>query len=155
MTDRFRDGENATSLRYLPFLDGAGLANYFSDPVFRDALDTPPEENFGAAVSHFTDVFADPSLIWEDLEWLRERCELPIVLKGIFHPEDARLGAAHAEGQMVSNHGDRQVDGATSVIGVLPGVANAIEDSEHETRVLFDSGIKRGADALKALALGG
>jgi isopentenyl-diphosphate delta-isomerase len=139
---------------YLPFLDGEGLANYFLDSVFRDALDQPPEENPVAAAMHFTDVFADPSLTWDDLGWLRERTDLPIVLKGILSPEDARLAAEHAEGLIVSNHGGRQVNGAIGAIEALPGVIEAIEESEHDCTTLFDSGIRRGADAIRAIALG-
>lgn len=139
---------------YLPFLDGEGLANYFTDPVFRATLDQPPEEDLGAAVSHFTDVFADPSLTWDDLDWLRERTDLPIVLKGILAPEDTRLAAEHADGLIVSNHGGRQVDGAIGAVEALPGVVGAIEECEFDCTILFDSGIRRGADAIKALALG-
>lgn len=139
---------------YLPFLDGAGLANYFSDPVFRAALDRPPEEDPGAAISHFTDVFADPSLTWDDLDWLRERTDLPIVLKGILSPDDAFLAAEHADGLVVSNHGGRQIDGAIGAVEALPGVVGAVEKSEFDCTILFDSGIRRGADAIKALALG-
>jgi lactate 2-monooxygenase len=75
---------------YLPFLKGEGVANYFSDPVFRAALETAPEEDPGPAIGHWANQFANPSVTWADLAWLRDQTRLPIVLKGILHPEDAR-----------------------------------------------------------------
>ena len=67
---------------YLPFLEGIGIAQYLSDPVFRAGLEKPPEEDIGAAIGHFLGVFANPRLTWERLEWLRGTTSLPIVLKG-------------------------------------------------------------------------
>jgi isopentenyl-diphosphate delta-isomerase len=136
---------------YFPFLDGEGLANYFTDPAFRDGLDRPPEEDENAAVMHFVDQFADPSLTWGDLEWLAGVTDLPILLKGIVHPEDARLAADHADGIVVSTHGGRQVDNAVGALDALPGVVDAVDG---RVPVLFDSGIRRGADVVVALALG-
>ena len=136
---------------YLPFLDGEGVANYFSDPAFRDRLDVSPEENEGAAVMEFVDVFGDPSLTWEDLADLREETDLPLIVKGVLHPDDAeRAVECGADGVIVSNHGGRQVDGAIGALTALPGIVETIED----TTVLFDSGIRGGADAVKAIALG-
>lgn len=137
---------------YLPFLDGEGLANYFSDPAFRDRLDAPPSENELAAVREFVDVFGDPSLTWDDLQWLTEQTELPVVVKGILHPGDAEAAVEHgARGVVVSNHGGRQVDRAVPALEALPDVVSEVGD---DATVLFDSGIRRGADALVALALG-
>lgn len=136
---------------YLPFLDGEGVANYFTDPAFRDRLDAPPEENEAAAVMEFIDVFGDPSLTWEDLAALRKETDLPLVVKGVLHPDDAKHAVeCGADGVIVSNHGGRQVDGAVGALTALPSVVEAVGD----TPVLFDSGIRGGADVVKALALG-
>jgi lactate 2-monooxygenase len=144
---RPRDLDNA----YLPFLKGEGVANYFSDPVFRSALEHPPEEDPGPAIGHWAYQFANPRVTWADLAWLREQTELPIVLKGVLHPEDARRAAdSGVEGLIVSNHGGRQVDGS---IGALDALA-AVREAAGELAVLFDSGIRTGADVFKALALG-
>jgi L-lactate dehydrogenase (cytochrome) len=137
---------------YLPFLKGEGLANYFSDPVFRAALEKPPEEDLQAAVLHWVAVYSDPTVNWDDLGFLRESTSLPIVLKGIVHPDDARRAAdAGIDGVLVSNHGGRQVDGAIATLEALPGIVEAVPD---EFPVLLDSGVRTAADAFKALALG-
>jgi isopentenyl diphosphate isomerase/L-lactate dehydrogenase-like FMN-dependent dehydrogenase len=137
---------------YLPFLRSTGIANYLSDPVFRSRLEVAPEEDPQAAVAQFVAVFSDPSVTWERLAMLREHTSLPIVLKGIVHPDDARAAVEQgADGVIVSNHGGRQVDGAIGALEALPGVAAAVGD---RATVLFDSGIRSGADAFKALALG-
>src|SRR4051794_255479 len=78
---------------YLPFLQGVGIAQYLSDPVFRAALERPPEEDLPAAVGHWVALASNPALNWDDLAWLRERTRLPILLKGILHPHDARRAA--------------------------------------------------------------
>jgi lactate 2-monooxygenase len=137
---------------FLPFLWGEGNRNYLEDPVFRGLLQAPPEEDMQAAIGQWAWQFANPSVTWEDLAFLRECTELPIVLKGIVHPDDARLAIEHGvEGVLVSNHGGRQVDGAVGALDALPGVVEAVDG---RCEVLFDSGIRSGADALKALALG-
>ncbi|HHP7236810.1 alpha-hydroxy-acid oxidizing protein [Longibacter sp.] len=145
---RDRDLENG----YLPFLEGEGLGNYFSDPAFRGALDDPPEENPTQAILYFASMFSNPGLTWDDLDWLRDLTDLPIVLKGILSPTDAERAAdAGVDGMIVSNHGGRQVDGAVAALDALPRVADAVGD---RVEILFDSGIRRGSDILKALALG-
>jgi isopentenyl diphosphate isomerase/L-lactate dehydrogenase-like FMN-dependent dehydrogenase len=137
---------------FLPFLWGEGNCNYLQDPVFRAALPAPPEENMQAAIGHWAWQFANPAITWEDLAFLREITELPIVLKGILRADDARLAVEHgAAGVIVSNHGGRQVDGAVGALDALPDVVAAVEG---RCEVLFDSGVRSGADALKALALG-
>jgi L-lactate dehydrogenase (cytochrome) len=137
---------------WLPFLGGVGVANYFEDPVFRAALEKPPEEDVGAATGHFLGIQANPALSWNDLGWLRERTELPIVIKGIQHAEDARLAVEHGiDGVVVSNHGGRQVDGAIASLDALPAIAAA---AGGDLAVLFDSGVRSGSDVIKALALG-
>jgi lactate 2-monooxygenase len=145
---RPRDLANA----YLPFLKGEGVANYFSDPVFRSALAKTPEEDPGAAIGHWAYQFANPRVTWADLAWLREQTTLPIVLKGILHADDARLALdAGVDGLIVSNHGGRQVDGSIGALDGLPAVREAVGE---QFPVLFDSGIRTGADIFKALALG-
>jgi isopentenyl-diphosphate delta-isomerase len=145
---RERDIENG----YLPFLEGEGLANYFADPVFRDSLDSPPEENEFAAIQHFIDVFSDAAFTWEDVADTVGYTDLPIAVKGVLRPDDARRAVeAGAEGVVVSNHGGRQVDGAVGALDALPRVVDAVPET---TDVLFDSGVRRGADVVKALALG-
>jgi lactate 2-monooxygenase len=137
---------------FLPFLRGEGNANYMQDPVFRAALPKPPEEDLPTAVAYWAWQFSNPSVTWEDLAFLRECTKLPIVLKGIQSAEDALLAVEHGiEGIIVSNHGGRQVDGAIGSLQALPGVVEAVGD---RCEILFDSGIRSGADALKALALG-
>ncbi|HJP66280.1 MAG TPA: lactate 2-monooxygenase [Actinomycetota bacterium] len=137
---------------YLPFIQGVGLANYFSDPVFRSRLEKSPDEDVMAAVLQFQQVYSDPSTTWERLAFIREHTSLPIVLKGIQHAEDAsRAADAGVNGVIVSNHGGRQVDGAIGSLEVLPEVVDAVGD---RLTVLFDSGIRSGADVFKALALG-
>jgi lactate 2-monooxygenase len=139
-------------LAYLPFLQGEGIANYLSDPVFRAALPAPPEEDMAGAVRHFLSIFSDPSVTWAGLSFLRENTRLPIVLKGILHPDDARRAVEHGvDGILVSNHGGRQVDGSIAALDALPGVIDAVPES---LPVLFDSGIRSAADAFVALALG-
>src|SRR3954449_4518693 len=98
---------------YLPFLQGVGIANYTSDPAFRAGLAAPPEEDPNAAVLHFLGMFNHPALTWKDLDWLRSMTTLPIVLKGVHHPDAVRQAAdAGVQGVVCSNHGGRQVDGA-------------------------------------------
>jgi lactate 2-monooxygenase len=105
-----------------------------------------------AAVQTFVRIYSRPSLTWEDLPFLRERTSLPIVLKGILHPDDARRAVAEGiDGIWVSNHGGRQVDGAISTIEALPAIAEAVAG---RVPIVLDSGVRSGADALKALALG-
>lgn len=137
---------------FLPFLRGEGNANYLQDEVFRSALGNPPEEDLPTAVAYWAWQFSNPSVTWDDLAFLRECTSLPIVLKGIQSAEDAQIAVEHGiEGIIVSNHGGRQVDGAIGSLQALPGVVEAVGD---RCEVLFDSGIRSGSDALKALALG-
>jgi lactate 2-monooxygenase len=137
---------------YLPFLKGEGVANYFSDPVFRAALEKPPEEDPGPAIGHWAYQFSNPAITWADLAWLREQTSLPIVLKGILRADDARRALdAGVDGLIVSNHGGRQVDGSIGALDALPPIREAVG---RDFPLLFDSGIRTGADVFKALALG-
>lgn len=139
------------SAAYLPFLKAQGVANYFADPVFRQGLEKTPEEDEGPAVLKFVGLFNNPTLTWDDIAFLRDHTTLPLVLKGIQHPDDVRKARSiGVEGLVCSNHGGRQVDGAIGSLDALPAVVEAAGDLP----VLFDSGIRTGADACKALALG-
>ena len=105
-----------------------------------------------AAVQRFTQIYSRPSLTWETLAFLRERTDLPILLKGILHPDDAARAVEEGiNGVIVSNHGGRQVDGAIATLDALPAVVEAVDS---RIPVLLDSGVRGGADVFKALALG-
>ncbi len=137
---------------YLPFLGGEGLAQFFSDPLFRKRLDAPPEEDLQTASLMALAAFPNLALTWSDLAWLREQTELPVVLKGILTAEDARLALDHGvDGIVVSNHGGRQVDGAVASLDALVEVRDEVGQA---ATVLMDGGIRRGSDIVKALALG-
>ncbi|HJP73234.1 MAG TPA: lactate 2-monooxygenase [Pseudonocardiaceae bacterium] len=137
---------------YLPFIRGIGTAVPFSDPAFLAGLDKPPTEDLGPAVGKWIPTFTGTDHTWDDLAFIREHWDGPLVLKGIQHVQDARLAAeAGVDGIVVSNHGGRQVDGAIASLDALPGIVAAVGD---RLTVLFDSGIRTGADAFKALALG-
>jgi L-lactate dehydrogenase (cytochrome) len=104
------------------------------------------------ALSTFMNTQIDPSISWADVDWLRAEWDLPLLVKGILHPDDARQAvAAGADGIIVSNHGGRQLDGAPSTISALASVVDAVGGGAD---VILDSGVRRGADILKALALG-
>ncbi|MFF4169425.1 alpha-hydroxy-acid oxidizing protein [Streptomyces sp. NPDC001744] len=133
-----------------PQLRGHCLANYTSDPVFRARLAKPPEEDPRAAVMEWAGVFGKP-LVWDDLAWLRSLTDLPLLLKGLCHPEDVRRARdGGIDGVYCSNHGGRQADGGLPALDALPGVVAAADGLP----VLFDSGVRTGADVVKALALG-
>jgi len=166
---------------YLPFIRGMGIAQYTSDPVFqrlvearqagrRDGSIPPPPKvrvtpsairtllglrRRGVAREAgevFLEVFTRQGLQWSDLAWLRERTKLPILLKGVQHPDDAkRAQDAGVDGIVVSNHAGRQIDGAIGSVDALPGVVDALNGA---MPVLFDSGVRGGADVFRALALG-
>jgi len=137
---------------YLPFLQGEGLAQFFSDPLFRARLDAPPEEDVQTASLMALAAFPNLGLTWSDLDWLRGRTDLPLLVKGVLTAEDARIALEHGvDGIVVSNHGGRQVDGAVASLDALVEVRAA---TGPDATVLMDGGIRRGADVLKALALG-
>ena len=144
--------EQDLRLGYLPFLEGKGIANYLTDPVFRASLAKPPEEDPRAAIMQFLGVFTNPAFGWQDVTWLRSQTSLPILLKGLVHPDDARKAVDHGvDGIVVSNHGGRQLDGAIGTLDALPAMVAAVNDA---VPLLLDSGVRRGADVIKALALG-
>ncbi len=138
-------------LGYLPFLEGRGIAQYTSDPVFRARLGDRADDVRAASLL-FMGIYSNPTITWERLSFLRRQTRLPILLKGINHPADARLAIEHGmDGIIVSNHGGRQVDGAQAALTGLRKVADQVAG---RVPVLFDSGIRGGADIFKALALG-
>lgn len=173
-------------LAYLPFLEGKGIAQYTSDPVFQKLLDEPdettpikrkvtlqtvqglitmtrnyPGNNFFKkltsgrplkAVRKFVSIYSNPATTWDDLKWLRQQTKLPILLKGILHPDDARKALdVGVNGIIISNHGGRQVDGSIATLDSLPKIVEVIQN---KIPVLLDSGVRGGADVFKALALG-
>ncbi len=137
---------------YLPFLRGIGIQNYLTDPAFRARLAEPASADPRAAILEYIRIFGDRTLTWDDLSFARDHWDGPIALKGILSVADAeRAASAGMDGIIVSNHGGRQVDGAIAALDALPGIAAAVGS---RLTVLFDSGIRGGADMLKALALG-
>jgi lactate 2-monooxygenase len=137
---------------YLPFVTGEGCAQFFSDPVFRSRLERPPEEDVVAAAVTMLATFPNLGLTWDDLGWLRGQTELPLLVKGVLTGEDAgRARDCGVNGVVVSNHGGRQVDGAVASLDALVEVRAALGA---DATVLMDGGVRRGADVLKALALG-
>jgi isopentenyl diphosphate isomerase/L-lactate dehydrogenase-like FMN-dependent dehydrogenase len=146
---RDRDLRNSA---FLPFLAGQGIAQFTSDPVFRSRLAEPPEDNPGLAGLTWVQMFPNLGLTWADCGWLRDLTKLPLVAKGVLTAEDARMAIdAGFDGVIVSNHGGRQVDGAVAALDALPEVRTAAGEG---FPVLMDSGVRRGADVLKAVALG-
>lgn len=133
-----------------PQLRGHCLANYTSDPVFRSRLAKAPEDDPAATVMHWAKIFGNP-LTWDDLPWLRSITNLPLILKGICHPDDVRRAKdGGVDGIYCSNHGGRQANGGLPALNALPEVVEAADGLP----VLFDSGVRTGADVIKALALG-
>ena len=133
---------------YAPLDHGHGLGTYAADPVVRERAGGTDDEAVASVVS---DCLGDASLDWDDVAWLRERTDLPLYLKGVMHPDDARRAADAADGVVVSNHGGRQVDGELVALEALGPVAREVGGS---VPVLFDSGVRTGADVFRALALG-
>ena len=133
-----------------PQLRGHCLANYYTDPNFASKVDADLVANPRAGVLNWVGIFGK-SLVWDDLTWLRSITSLPLILKGICHPEDARRARDYGmDGIYCSNHGGRQANGGLAALDCLPGVVEAAGDLP----VLFDSGVRSGADVVKALALG-
>lgn len=148
-TWRRRNLENAYST-----IQDAPKAVFESDPVVQENA-ANADEQIQTYIQETDRLGKDTSLTWEDLDALREWTDLPIILKGILHPEDARRAAEWgADGIVVSTHGGRQIDGGVGALDQLPRVVDAARSVDPSITVLFDSGIRTGADAFKALALG-
>jgi lactate 2-monooxygenase len=138
-------------LAYLPFLQGLGCGQFFSDPVFCSRLDQSPDDDLLTAAATMLATFPNLGLQWSDLDWLRGQTTLPILVKGVLTADDAREALAHGvDAIVVSNHGGRQVDGAVAALDALVEVRDALPDAV----VLMDGGIRCAADVLKAIALG-
>ncbi|WP_194911571.1 alpha-hydroxy-acid oxidizing protein [Catenulispora rubra] len=133
-----------------PQLRGNCLANYTSDPVFRAAVPQSFETDPGASVLHWAGIFGNP-LTWDDLPWLRSLSTLPLIVKGLCHPEDVRRARdGGVDGIYCSTHGGRQANGGLAALDALPEVVAAADGLP----VIFDSGVRSGSDVVKALALG-
>ncbi len=145
---RPRDLRNA----YLPFVRGEGCGQFFSDPVFCSRLATSPEEDPLTAAATMLATFPNLGLTWDDLAWLRDQTALPLLVKGVLRGDDAeRARERGVDGIVVSNHGGRQVDGAVAALDAVVEVRAAVGP---DYPLLVDGGIRRGADVIKALALG-
>lgn len=178
---RSRDLDGA----YLPFMEGKGIAQYTSDPVFQKLMDEPADPNVRRtitahslaglvkmvnsypgtgflnklrsgrpmkAVQKFISIYSNPALTWDDLAFLRQHTKLPVLLKGVLHPDDARQALDYGvQGIIVSNHGGRQVDGSIGTLQAMPAIAKAVNK---QVPILVDGGVRGGADMFKALALG-
>ncbi|MFD8817634.1 alpha-hydroxy-acid oxidizing protein [Streptomyces sp. NPDC059627] len=133
-----------------PQFRGFCMQNYYSDKNFLKHLDKPPDEDQPAALRHYAKIFQHP-LSWEDLRWIRSQTELPIAIKGIQHPDDARMAIDNgADVLYVTNHGGRQANSGISTLELLPGVVRAAGS----TPVMFDGGVRSATDAVIALAQG-
>ena len=133
------------TLSSFPQLRGYCLANYLSDPVFRSRLPKPPEEDPASAVRHWSEIFGT-TLTWAELPWLCSLTKLPLLLKGICHPDDVRRAIdGGVDGIYCSTHGGSQANGGIGCLDMLPGVVAAAG----KTSVLFDSGVRSGSDIVK------
>lgn len=141
--------ENDMRNQISPLSQGFGKGNYVSDPVFMESLLNDDEDT---VIANILEHIQHPGLTWKNIAEVKMRTSLPVLLKGILHPADAKMALEHGvDGIIVSNHGGRQLDGVIASIDALPSVVEAVNG---EVPVLLDSGVRRGVDAVKALALG-
>lgn len=135
--------------QFSPLKLGLARGNYVNDPIFTASL---KDESFESYIEGVLANIFHPTLNWENIRELKSRLRVPLLIKGILHPEDARLAIeAGVDGIIVSNHGGRQLDGVIGSLDALPAIVKAVD---HRVPVLLDGGVYRGIDALKALALG-
>jgi len=142
---KLRDG--LAMIRHLPWLfkmmnkPKITMANYVTD-----------ERTDILSLAKYVADLLDPTMSWRDVDWLRSIWSGPLLLKGVLHPDEARLALEHGiDGLIVSNHGGRQLDGAISSVRALPAIVDQVGD---QVPVLMDGGIRRGSDVIKAMALG-
>lgn len=135
--------------QFSPLKKGIAKGNFVTDPLFMASL---PDQSEASIINGIVDYLYHPTLNWDAIAELRNQTSLPILIKGILHPDDAKLAIEKGiDGIIVSNHGGRQLDGVIASIDALPEIVEAVDG---KIPVLFDSGIRRGSDAVKALALG-
>lgn len=135
--------------QFSPLKLGYAKGNYMNDPVFTATL---PDDSFESYVQGVLQNVFHPTLNWEHVRELKKRTNLPILLKGILHPEDAKHAIDNGiDGIIVSNHGGRQLDGVIGSLDALPAIVKVVNG---QIPIILDSGVYRGMDALKALALG-
>jgi isopentenyl diphosphate isomerase/L-lactate dehydrogenase-like FMN-dependent dehydrogenase len=132
----------------LSFPEDVGPGNFATEAN----LSSVPDERRGSALAMYWNTLIHDSLSWDDVDWLRSLTSLPVLLKGVLHPDDATKALDHGvSGIVVSNHGGRQLDGSPAGIDALPAVVEAVAG---RVPVLVDGGVRRGTDVIKALALG-
>ncbi|MEQ6050115.1 alpha-hydroxy-acid oxidizing protein [Lysinibacillus capsici] len=135
--------------QFSPLKLGYARGNYMNDPVFTATL---PDDSFESYVQGVLQNVFHPTLNWEHVRELKKRTNLPILLKGILHSEDAKHAIDNGiDGIIVSNHGGRQLDGVIGSLDALPAIVKVVNG---QIPIILDSGVYRGMDALKALALG-
>jgi lactate 2-monooxygenase len=133
-----------------PQFRGYCMENYYSDENFTKHLAKPPNEDQAAALQHYGKIFQYP-LSWADLRWIRSQTSLPVAVKGIQHPDDARMAIDNgADVLYCTNHGGRQANSGISTLELLPGILAAAGS----TPVMFDGGVRDATDVVIALAMG-
>ncbi len=138
------------NLASFPQMRGLCVSNFYTDKHFLAQLDRTPEEDPQAATALFAEQFAGP-VTWDDIAWMRTETTLPLLVKGVSHPDDVKRAAdLGVDGVYCSNHGGRQANGGVPNLDLLPGVVEAAGGLP----VIFDSGVRSGTDVVKALALG-
>ena len=144
--------ENDLRNAYLPFLQGHGIANYVTDPVFRKRLAVEPEKDMKSAIMEWLGIYVNPAFDWNYFDEIRSWTSLPLLVKGITSVEDVRSAFEHgAEGVVVSNHGGRQVDGAISTIDALNEITGS---RSYDGEIFLDSGVRHASDVMRAFCMG-